>query len=185
MEELREQIASERRRLRKVRQALSSAVAQSAGSDKSWIPFYVAIADYFEAAMDRLHTQDIRMGDLLREKADMNDPDNQAHLAELDRRLDGNQQHLRKFLAARQRLKDDEGAEAIRDFEEASRAYTGYITSNMGHHGGSTDLAREHFGEDDWVYMANVSDEDAAREEALFERVFATMPASLDLIEES
>ena len=75
--ELRERIAGERRRLRKVREALSAAVAQTSRGDEAYIPFYIGIADYFEAAMERLHTQDVRMGDLLREKADMDDAENQ------------------------------------------------------------------------------------------------------------
>ena len=36
------------------------------------------------ASMDRLHEQDIRMGDMLRDKADMTVPANQQALAELD-----------------------------------------------------------------------------------------------------
>ena len=97
--ELRERIAGERRRLRKVREALSAAVTQTSRGDEAYIPFYLAIAAYFEAAMERLHTQDVRMGDLLREKADMDNPENQQVLGELDRRLKGNQVHLKKFLA--------------------------------------------------------------------------------------
>ena len=180
MDELRERIAGERRRLRKVREALSAAVAQTSDGDEAYVPFYLAIGEYFEAAMERLHTQDIRMGDLLREKADMNDPENQQILSELDRRLAGNQEHLKTFLAAKKTLFES-GEEALEEYESAGRAYTNYITTNMGHHDASTELARNSFSDEDWTYMANISDEDMAREEELFERVFATMPARLNL----
>ena len=178
--ELRERIAGERRRLRKVREALSAAVAQTSQGDEAYIPFYLAIADYFEAAMERLHTQDIRMGDLLREKADMDNPENQQVLGELDRRLAGNQKHLKEFLAGGKALQG-QGEQALDQYEAAAKAYTDYIVTNMGHHDGSTDLARATFSEEDWSYMANISEKDMAYEEELFKRVFATTPASLEL----
>ena len=178
--ELRERIAGERRRLRKVREALSAAVAHTSQGDEGYIPFYLAIAVYFEAAMERLHTQDVRMGDLLREKADLDAPENQQVLGELDRRLAGNQEHLKEFIAGGKALRE-QGDEALEQYEAAAKAYTDYIVTNMGHHGGSTDLARATFSDEDWNYMANVSETDMAREEELFERVFATMPASLEL----
>ncbi|MBT8422290.1 MAG: hypothetical protein KJP03_04145, partial [Gammaproteobacteria bacterium] len=76
MEGLYERVAAERRRLRQVRMALTAATDHGAEGAADWVPFYVAIGDYFEAAMDRLHEQDIRMGDMLREKADMDKPEN-------------------------------------------------------------------------------------------------------------
>ena len=124
--ELRERIAGERRRLRKVREALSAAVAQTSQGDEAYIPFYLAIADYFEAAMERLHTQDVRMGDLLREKADMDDAENQKILSELDRRLAGNQEHLKEFLAGGKALQE-QGEKALEQYEAAAQAYTNYI----------------------------------------------------------
>ena len=38
--ELRERIAGERRRLRKVREALSAAVIQTSRGDEAYLPFY-------------------------------------------------------------------------------------------------------------------------------------------------
>lgn len=120
------------------------------------------------------------MGDLLREKANMDAPENQQVLGELDRRLAGNQEHLKKFIAGGKALQE-QGDEALEQYEAAAKAYTDYIVTNMGHHDGSTDLARATFSDEDWNYMANVSEADMAHEEELFERVFATMPASLEL----
>ena len=74
--DLNERIAAERKRLKEVRQTLTAAVNKQANGDASYVPFYIAIGDYFEATMERLHRQDIRMGDMLRDKADLSDKDN-------------------------------------------------------------------------------------------------------------
>jgi len=178
--ELRERIAGERRRLRKVREALSAAVTQTSRGDEAYIPFYLAIAAYFEAAMERLHTQDVRMGDLLREKADMDNSENKQVLGELDQRLKGNQEYLKKFLAGGKALQS-QGKQALGEYEAEAKAYTDYIISNMGHHDGSTDLARATFSEENWSYMADISEKDMAYEEELFERVFSKIPDNLEL----
>ena len=98
----------------------------------------------------------------------------------VDDRLAGNSAHLKRFLDARDCLKT-KGSVAIEKFESAARAYTDYITANMGHHGGSTDLARHHFSEEDWEYMANIKDEDIDREQVLFNTVFAQAPDSFQV----
>ncbi len=180
MQHLMEHIRNERKRLREVREALSQALAEPGARDESFVGFYVAIADYIEAAMDRLDTQDVRMGDMLRSRVSNSDADAQTALQELDERLAGNSAHLRRFLDARDCLKT-KGVSAIEKYESAARAYTDYITSNMGHHGGSTDLARHHFSEDDWVYMANIKDEDIDREQSLFNTVFSQAPESFEI----
>ena len=182
MTELYELVAAERRRLRQVRQALTQATAQTADGDSSWIAFYIGIADYFEAAMERLHAQDIRMGDMLQAKVDMAEPSNKQALAELDERLAGNQQHLAAMLAARESLRSI-GAAALDEFEVAGKAYADYIVANMGHHPGSTELAQKLFSTDDWQFMADVSEADQAREGDLFSQVFASVPATLKLEE--
>ncbi|MDP6616713.1 MAG: hypothetical protein QF790_06065 [Gammaproteobacteria bacterium] len=183
MAELYERVAAERRRLRQVRQALTQATTQTSEGHADWAPFYIAIADYFEAAMARLHAQDIRMGEMLRDKADMGEPDNQHAMAELEERLSGNQQHLKQMLAARDELNADAQA-GLQSFESAGKAYADYIVANMGHHPGSTNMAQELFSSDDWAHMADVSEADQVREEHLFERVFASVPASLVLTEQ-
>ena len=180
MATLRERIAGERGRLKQVRQALTAAAAQPAASGEDRSGFYVAIGDYFEASMERLHEQDIRLGDMLRDKADMTSPDNQQALAELDERLAGNQQHLKNMLAARDHLKSS-GADAQREFESAGGDYARYIVENMGHHPGTTDLARELFSADDWEYMASATDEAQAKEQKLHARVFERVPEGLSV----
>ncbi len=182
MNSLRERVAGERNRLRQVRQALTAATGKGAAGNPEWVPFYVAIGDYFEAAMARLHEQDIRMGKMLHEKADMEKPEHRTAMAELDERLAGNQEHLAKMLTARAAL-EAEGADALDDFESAGGAYARYIVENMGHHPGSTDMAREYFTTDDWEYMTMASDEARQLEEDLHRRVFELLPEGVELPE--
>lgn len=182
MEGLYERVAAERRRLREVRIALTKATAQGAQGDSDWAPFYIAIGDYFEAAMERLHEQDIRMGDMLRDKADMQNPDNIRALEELDERLSGNQKHLSLMLAARDALRAGEKS-AIDEFEKAGGDYAAFIVATMGHHPGTANLAGELFTPADWEHMTLASDAARQREAELHAEVFAKAPAALDLTE--
>jgi hypothetical protein len=179
-EKLFERVAAERRRLREVRQALTAATAPDTCSNEAFVPFYIAIAEYFEAAMGRLHAQDIRMGEMLDNKADMDAPENKQAMAELDERLAGNQLHLKKMLAAADALRS-EGEGALPQFQSAGSAYAAYIVANMGHHPGSTNLAQKFFSADDWAYMADVSEEDQRHEEQLYKKVFTDLPDNLVL----
>ncbi len=180
MGELRERVAGERRRLRQVRQVLTAAVAQGADGEHAFLTFYIAIGDYFEAAMKRLHIQDVRMGEMLRDKADMNEASNQQALTELDERLAGNQLCLINMLAARGALIEQRDT-ALDEFEIAGKAYSDYIVTSMGHHPGSTELAQRLFAVEDWTYMAEINEDDRLREEQLYTRVFTTVPAGLEL----
>ena len=182
MSKLMERVAGERTRLREVRQAMTAAINKGAHGDPAYVPFYVAVANYLEASMHRLHEQDIRMGKLLRAKADMEKPENKQALAELDERLAGNQEHLAATLAQREALKS-QGAAALQDFESAAGAYSDYIVTNMGHHPGSTNLAQAVFGPEDWEHMAYVSDADLVREQELHTAVFDALPAGVELPE--
>lgn len=180
MEGLYERVAAERRRLREVRMALTQATGQGAQGDIGWAPFYIAIGDYFEAAMERLHEQDIRMGDMLREKADMQNPDNIRALEELDERLSGNQQHLTRMLEARDALRT--GADgAIDAFEQAGGEYAAFIVANMGHHPGTANLAGELFSAADWEHMTLASEAARQREAELHADVFAKVPSTLEI----
>lgn len=177
---LRERVANERRRLKSVRETLSAALAQGAHGDASYAPFYVAIADYIEASMHRLHIQDVRMGEMIRAKLATQDPGSAKAMGELDERLAGNQRHLSKLIESREALKKD-GASALERFEQVGRDYTNYITTNMGHHGASTELAQKLFSMDDWAYMAGITEEETRREQMLYDKVFASVPKGLKL----
>jgi len=182
MTTLSERVAGERRRLRQVREALTAATGEGSGGNPDWVPFYIAIADYFETTMERLHAQDVRMGDMLREKADMENEANQVAMAELEERLTGNQRHLEEMLDARGALQKS-GAESLDRFEAAGGAYAGYIVANMGHHAGTADLARDVFSSEDWEHMAAITDEAQEREAALYDEVFRNVPDDLELPE--
>jgi len=177
--EFMERIAAERRRLREVREMLTLSTGLGAGEDADFVPFYIAVSDYFAATMDRLHEQDIRLGDMLRDKADMSVAANQTALQELDERLTGNQQHLQAMLSARDSLLEH-GTAALKEFEQAGAAYAGFIVSNMGHHPGTTDLARQLFTEDDWIAMADSRPEQQAEEQRLYDAVATARPQALD-----
>lgn len=178
MNEIRERVGNERRRLKQVREALSAALVKTAEGDDSYVPFYIAIGNYFEIAMDRLHIQDVRMEDMLKKM--IPDPDATVRQAfkEVEDRLRINQEHLKKFMAARDALKE-KGAVALSEFESAAKAYTDFILAQMGHHGASTSLAGERFSQKDWEFMAHVEPGDMEREQKLHDEVFATQPAAL------
>ncbi|MEO8444910.1 MAG: hypothetical protein ABI567_07900, partial [Gammaproteobacteria bacterium] len=63
--------------------------------------------------------------------------------------------------------------------EAVSKAYSDYIVSNMGHHGGTTDLAGRLFTTADWDYMAGVTDDETRAEEQLYAKVFSALPPAL------
>jgi hypothetical protein len=167
MTTLSERIAGERRRLKSVRQLLTTAVERKSGGDQSFVPFYIALGDYMEASMDRLHAQDVKMGDMIRRKLVTLDANARQALDELHERLTGNQAYLTVF------------SEALPRFEQASAAYTAYIVANMGHHGLTTELAAKLFNEADWAYMAGITEAETALEQQLYARVYALLPAAL------
>ncbi len=178
MSEWQERVSGERRRLKQVRQLLTAAVARTSGGDPRYVPFYLALADYIETAMARLHAQDVRMGDMIRARISPPDAEAMQALAELDDRLAGNQQHLGRFALARKALAVH-GVGALGDFERVAADYTAYIVANMGHHGATTMLAQRLFSADDWQHMAATTDEDTRREALLHGRVEATRPPDL------
>ncbi len=180
MTTLQERIAGERRRLKEVRLRLSAAVAQTSGGADSWVPFYTAVADYMEAAMARLHAQDVKMGDMIRDKVPAMTESVTTALSELDERLAGNEQRLHRMLTARDALRSS-GTAALAEFESAAREFTDFIVRNMGHHGGTTELAAELFSPADWEYMAGITDADMAREVSLYDDVLSATPQELEL----
>ncbi len=180
MTELRERIAGERRRLRTVRQKLSAAVAQGAQGNDQWLPFYIAVGDYMEAAMGRLHAQDEKMGDMIREKVERMDESVTTALGELHDRLSGNQVRLDALLQARDGLQQ-KATQGLDAFEAAAKEFTDFIVANMGHHGATTDISAKLFSPADWEYMAGITPAEMAREVELFERVEAVTPDNLKL----
>ena len=175
MTTLMERIGNERRRLRTARQNMLAAIEQKSHGDETFVPFYIATADYIDVTMQRLHLQDIKMGDMIREKVEDMNADVEKALAELDERLDGAREHLKPFLAARDALKE-KGQAALEQFEKEGKDYSDFIVANMGHHGATSDLSAELFSAEDWEYMAGITDEAMEREAALYDHIQETKP---------
>jgi hypothetical protein len=178
MTSLQERIGNERRRLRNVRLNMLAAIEQKSGGDEAYVPFHIASADYIDATMQRVHEQDVKMGQMIREKADVMDENIEQALAELNDRLQGARQHLKPFLAARDALRE-KGRDALEAFEKEGKIYSDFIVANMGHHPSTADLGAKLFSPEDWEYMAGTTDEEIQREEAFFEKVQAAIPDSL------
>jgi len=179
MTTLMERIGNERRRLRSVRQRMAAAIEVQANGAEKFVPFYIATADYIDATMQRLHGQDVRMGEMITEKLGELDDQVKQALKELNDRLEGAKAHLKPFLAARDALRE-RGVEALEDFETEAKVYSDFVTSTMGHHSATNDLCVKIFSQADWEYMAEVSDEQLAQDERLFANVVDTMPEGVE-----
>jgi hypothetical protein len=128
--------------------------------------------------MQRLHDQDVKMRNMIIEKVGEVDDKVEKALGELDERLEGAKAHLKPFLEARDALKA-KGVEALEQFEKIGKEYSDFIVANMGHHGGTTDLAAKLFSPEDWEFMADVTDEQVKQDDELFERVEQASPDSV------
>lgn len=178
MTSLQERIANERKRLRNVRENMLAAIDQTAGDDESFVPFYIAAADYIDATMQRVHEQDVKMDRMIREKAEVIDDQIEKALDELNERLEGAKKHLRPFLEARDQLKA-KGRQALENFEKQGKIYSDFIVANMGHHPPTADLGAKLFSPEDWEYMAGATKEEIAREKELFETFSKHVPEKL------
>ncbi|TDJ45449.1 MAG: hypothetical protein E2O52_06640 [Gammaproteobacteria bacterium] len=176
-----ESLMGERGRLRTTHEMLKAAL-DAEPRDASFVPFYIAVANYMEASMGRLNAQDVKMLARLGEKLGVANPEDAEIIAEVHRRLDGNREHLQRFLACRTAL-DANGPdrEAVEAFESTSLAYIDYIHNRMGHHAPSTDLARKLFDESDWVEIADIDEAYFAGEKALYAAVLDTRPENVPL----
>jgi hypothetical protein len=154
---------------------MAAAIEVQANGNEAFVPFYIAAADYIDATMQRVHEQDIKMGQMITDRVGELDDQIRQALGELDARLAGAKVQLEPFLAARDDLRE-RGSEALKGFEQAAQTYSDFIVANMGHHGATNDLSVKLFTPDDWEYMAGISDEQSAHDEQLFNRVVATMP---------
>lgn len=183
MSTLQERIGNERRRLRLVRLKMVAAIEDEVQGDETYVPFYVAVADYIDATMQRLHEQDVKMRDMIVEKVGEVDNSVEQALGELDARLEGAKAHLKPFLEARDAL-TDKGVEALESFEKIGKEYSDFIVANMGHHGATANLAAKLFSPGDWEYMAGITDEQQAQDENLFQRVVELAPDTVKHISE-
>ena len=175
-----ESLMGERGRLRTSHEMLKAAL-ETETHDPSFVPFYIAVANYMEASMGRLDSQDVKMLGRLAEKLGDATAEEEEILAEVHRRLDGNREHLEKFLACRTALEASGADNTIADFESTSEAYIDYIHNRMGHHAPSTDIARKLFEEADWVNIADLDDDYFAKEKDLYREMLDSRPESVPL----
>ena len=115
---------------------------------------------------------------MLREKVSKHDPAAQQALKEVEERLAGIEDRLKRLQAARDALKKG-GATTLGQFEEAVMMYTDPGVKNMGHHAPSGDLAQKLFSQKDWEFMAHIEEGDMEREQQFHSEVFAAAPPSL------
>lgn len=171
----------ERGRLRTSHEMLKAAL-ETESRDESFVPFYIAVANYMEASMGRLDTQDIKMLGRLGERLGTATPEDEEIIAEVHRRLDGNREHLAKFVACRTALEaSPDDPVTIGDFEATSAAYIDYIHNRMGHHAPSTDMARKLFEESDWVEVADIDEKYFSAEKELYGKLLEARPESVPL----
>jgi len=180
-----ESLMGERGHLRTSHEMLKAAL-EIESRDDSFVPFYIATANYMEAGMGRLDAQDVRMLSRLAEKLGNMSADEEEIIAEVHRRLDGNRDHLKKFLACRDALVTDETDQTnIAHFESVSNAYIDYIHNRMGHHAPSTDIALKLFDENDWNHIADIDPEYFSGERKLYVAQLTVRPDSVPLGKEA
>jgi len=176
-----ESLMGERGRLRTSHEMLKAAL-ELADRGAEFVPFYIAVANYMEGSMGRLDAQDVKMLARLTEKLGDATPEEKEIVAEVHRRLEGNREHLKKFLACRDALAADESDPvSVADFESTSNAYIDYIHNRMGHHAPSTDIARQLFEESDWVEIADIDPAYFSEEAKLYLSLLAVRPDSVPL----
>ena len=180
-----ESLMGERGHLRTSHEMLKAAL-EIEPRDDSFVPFYIATANYMESGMGRLNAQDVRMLSRLAEKLGNMTADEEEIIAEVHRRLDGNRDHLKKFLACRDALVADETDQTnIANFESVSNAYIDYIHNRMGHHAPSTDIALKLFDDKDWDDIADVDPEYFSGAQKLYVAQLAVRPDSVPLGKEA
>ena len=154
MSQTMKRLMAERMRLVQVRQGLSAAVTQGAKGNLAFIPFYLAVTEYFQHAMDRLDRQDHTLLSMLTEKTQAKNIDPGTAISEVYERLKNNAQLLTKMISASKKLNEM----SINQFEAIASQYCQYIVAHMGHHAPSANLALDLFSEDDWIAMADFND---------------------------
>ncbi len=180
MQTSREEIARERRRQIQVRKAFQAGLDTTGWAGADAARFYLCCADYLRWSMDRLHEQDQRIHDLLRERIPAAESEAHERLAVLGERQERSRALMRDFSAAAERLRAA-GVGGIRAFEQAAREFTATFNSLL--------QARKNpffqhtdrlFRDADWSDIAGVSEQSLADEARLFGAVQASAPHGID-----
>ncbi len=176
----RKAIMAERIRMSQVRQSFGKCLDGAIAEANDPLQCYAAASQYLNAALERLHTQDQRIIDLLDPLVDTNDAPNRQILASFDRGLSQSRVALDRLMLALENYQL-EGAAGQGQFEAEARAFLQvFIEVLAARRHSSSHLEEQHFTEQDWVFVADCSAEAEQREKTLFSRVKETAPASAD-----
>lgn len=179
MTDIRKSIMTERIRMSQVRQAFG------AGLDSSLTPpnalrFYPPCCEYLQAALDRLHSQDQRIIELLEPRVPHDAAQDRQILGEFQGGLDASRTALDRLMQALEAYRASNGA-AQAAFEDEARAFLEVFINVLGaRRHTSSHLEEEHFDRDDWSAVADISVAATQREQQLFAAVKAAAPANAD-----
>jgi uncharacterized alpha-E superfamily protein len=107
---------------------------------------------------------------MIKEKAAVENIDPGTAISEAHDRVEGSQ----KLLIELSEKSNQINKQSLADFVDVCQRYCQYIVSNMGHHAPSANMARALFSEQDWLAMADFSDEHSQLEQHLFDSVIET-----------
>lgn len=177
----RADIGHERRRQIQVRKALEDALARTYRSGHSGLAgFYLACGDYLVWSMDRLHDQDQRIHDLLRERLPSSEREARQALADLGIRQQQSRELVRVFRNAVERLRC-QGRRGVRVFETAARRFTKTFRELLAPRRNPFEKHTDQlFKPRDWVAIAWASDDSRRTELILFTAVQIYAPEGID-----
>lgn len=179
-EAARNHIMRERVRMSQVRQSLGKGLDGAIAQASEPHEFYAACSRYLHAALERLHSQDQRIIDLLDPVVDKNDEPNRQILASFDRGLSRSRVALDRLMLALENYQLT-GPDGQRQFEAEARAFLDvFINVLAARRHSSSHLEEQHFTEQDWTFVADLSSEADEREETLFNQVKRFAPAGAD-----
>ena len=132
------------------------------------------------AALERLHAQDQRIIDLLDPLVPKTDEANRQILASFDRGLSRSRVALDRLMLALENYQLA-GPDGQGQFEEEARAFLEvFINVLAARRHTSSHLEEQHFSHQDWVFVADSTEQSRQRERELFQQVKQTAPSNAD-----
>ncbi len=176
----RAEIGRERRRQIQVRKAFEAGLAKSVDDAIGLAEFYLACGDYIVWSMARLHDQDQRIHDLLKERLDPHLIEVHEQLAGLNERQGKSRAFTEEFQRAVAALRR-KGTSGRAEFEKAAQAFADLFNSLMAPR---KNPFQEHtdvlFTESDWIDIAGVTTDSLDEERGLYKQVEATTLVGID-----
>lgn len=176
----RQEIARERRRMMQVRRAFAAGLESSGLPAPGRAAFYLACADYLHWSMARLHRQDQRIHDLVRERIAADDDAGRERLAALDRQQERSRALADDLHRAAQLLRNA-GETGVPAFEAAARDYAAaFAKLVVPGRNPLFEYTDRLLTDADWQEIAGVTPQIIAEEESLFGSVQAAAPPGMD-----